>query len=356
MFAEEIVENVLPKKWIIAGVITVILGIFVLNAFGVVGPTERGVMVTLGVASEDVLTPGLKLKAPFLQQIKKYDLTPIQYKSSFNSVSDAAVTSDKQSILVNFELFWKYDEEKLYTVATRYSTKESLYQPISTSLKGIIKDIVGKLSINEIIADQGGLTRQVKEILVADTAYLPIIIDKFTITNLDWSEEYDRQIEQTALLAQQVEQAKQQALIVEAEAQKQVKEAEAKLQAEKLNAEAEIAKAISQIIISQLAKCGTNIFAIQKPTIICDTLNGDIEGTYELMKAWDFRITAGGVVGLNADSLENMTQVIVEDVLLNIKEKQLEHGFSGLNERVDLCIYFDGNTISVSSISEQGEE
>ncbi len=243
MFAEEIVENGLPKKWIIAGVITVILGIFVLNAFGVVGPTERGVMVTLGVASEDVLTPGLKLKAPFLQQIKKYDLTPIQYKSSFNSVSDAAVTSDKQSILVNFELFWKYDEEKLYTVATRYSTKESLYQPISTSLKGIIKDIVGKLSINEIIADQGGLTRQVKEMLVADTAYLPIIIDKFTITNIDWSEEYDRQIEQTALLAQQVEQAKQQALIVEAEAQKQVKEAEAKLQAEKLNAEAEIAKA-----------------------------------------------------------------------------------------------------------------
>ena len=44
MFAEEIVENGLPKKWIIAGVITVILGIFVLNAFGVVGPTERGVI------------------------------------------------------------------------------------------------------------------------------------------------------------------------------------------------------------------------------------------------------------------------------------------------------------------------
>lgn len=118
----------------------------------------------------------------------------------------------------------------------------------------------------------------------------------------------------------------------------------------KMESDASISKAISQIIISQLTKCGTNIFDLQKPTIICDTLNGDIEGTYELMKAWDFRITAGGVVGLNADSLENMTQVIVEDVLLNIKEKQLEHDFQGLNERVDLCIYFDGNTISISNI------
>lgn len=231
------------KKWIITSVITILAIVIMINSFSIIGPTERGVKVSLGVANEDVLKSGLKVKIPFLQKIEKYDLTPIQYKSAFKSVSDAAVTSDKQSILVNFELFWKYDEDKLYTVATKYSSKEALYQPISTSLKGIIKNVVGKLSINEIIANQGGLTNQVKEALIQDTAYLPIIIDKFTITNIDWSEEYDKQIEQTALLAQQVEQAKQQALIVEAQAQKQVKEAEAKLQAEKLNAEAEIAKA-----------------------------------------------------------------------------------------------------------------
>ena len=236
-------ENGKLKKWIITGIMAVFAIVIIINSFSIVGPTERGVKVSLGVASEDVLNSGLKVKLPFVQKIEKYDLTPIQYKSAFKSVSDAAVTSDKQSILVNFELFWKYDEAKLYTVATKYSSKEALYQPISTSLKGIIKNIVGKLSINEIIADQGGLTNQVKEALIQDTAYLPIIIDKFTITNIDWSEEYDKQIEQTALLAQQVEQAKQQALIVEAQAQKQVKEAEAKLQAEKLNAEAEIAKA-----------------------------------------------------------------------------------------------------------------
>lgn len=119
----------------------------------------------------------------------------------------------------------------------------------------------------------------------------------------------------------------------------------------KMESDASISKSINQII-----KFGTNNITLKKPTIICDTLNGDIEGTYELIKAWDFRITAGGIVGLNADSLENMTQVIVEDVLLNIKEKQLEHNFQGLNGKVDLCIYFDGNTISVSSISEQVEE
>lgn len=230
------------KILILVSVLAVIL-VLVFTSFSIVGPTERGIKVTLGVADEEILGPGLKFKTPFFQKIQKYDLTPIQYASAFNSVTDAAITLDKQSILVNFELFWRYDESKLYNVATRYKTRESLYQPISTSLKGIIKDCVGKKSINEITANQSQLTNEVMERLVNEISYLPILVDKFTITNIDWSAEYDKQIEETAKLSQQVEQAKQQALIVEAEAQKQVKEAQARLEAEKLNAEAEIAKA-----------------------------------------------------------------------------------------------------------------
>jgi len=231
------------KKIIILVSVLAVILVLVFTSFSIVGPTERGIKVTLGVADEEILGPGLKFKAPFFQKVQKYDLTPIQYASAFNSVTDAAITLDKQSILVNFELFWRYDESKLYNVATRYKTRESLYQPISTSLKGIIKDCVGKKSINEITANQSQLTNEVMERLVNEISYLPILVDKFTITNIDWSAEYDRQIEETAKLSQQVEQAKQQALIVEAEAQKQVKEAQARLEAEKLNAEAEIAKA-----------------------------------------------------------------------------------------------------------------
>lgn len=231
------------KKIIILVSVLAVILVLVLTSFSIVGPTERGIKVTLGVADEEILGPGLKVKAPFFQKVQKYDLTPIQYASAFNSVTDAAITLDKQSILVNFELFWRYDESKLYNVATRYKTRESLYQPISTSLKGIIKDCVGKKSINEITANQSQLTNEVMERLVNEISYLPILVDKFTITNIDWSAEYDKQIEETAKLSQQVEQAKQQALIVEAEAQKQVKEAQARLEAEKLNAEAEIAKA-----------------------------------------------------------------------------------------------------------------
>lgn len=231
------------KKIVVTCVIVIGLVLIAINSCSIIEPTERGIKVTMGVADENVLQPGMVLKTPFIQKIQKYDLTPIPYKSAFDTISDGAVTLDKQTILVDFELFWRYDETKLYEIATKYKTRESLYQPISTSLKGIIKDAVGKKSISDIITNQSMLSNEVRDRLTAEISYLPVIVDKFTITNLDWSDEYDKQIEQTAMMAQQVEQMKQEVALSEQAAQKQVKEAQAKLEAEKLNAEAEIAKA-----------------------------------------------------------------------------------------------------------------
>ena len=50
-------------------VVAIILLVVIFSAFSIVGPTERGIKVTLGVADEEVLGPGLKIKAPFFQKM-----------------------------------------------------------------------------------------------------------------------------------------------------------------------------------------------------------------------------------------------------------------------------------------------
>lgn len=57
-------------KLIIAGVVGLLILITCINSCSVVGPTERGIKVTLGVASEDILQPGLTIKAPFFKRYK----------------------------------------------------------------------------------------------------------------------------------------------------------------------------------------------------------------------------------------------------------------------------------------------
>lgn len=230
-------------KLIIACVVGLLVLITCINSCTVVEPTERGVTVTLGQVKGDVLEPGMHFKAPFVTTIKKYDITPITYKKSLGIGTDGAITSDKQTIGVDYELYWKYNEASIKDIAQRYSNKDAIYDPISTALKEIIKDEAGRISIAQFINDQTAVSSRVYSRLKERISYIPVEITQFSITNLDWSDDYDKAIRETARIAQEIERAKNEAEVAAATAQKKVKEAEAEAQAAEFNKKAAIAKA-----------------------------------------------------------------------------------------------------------------
>lgn len=230
-------------KLIIACVVGLLVLITCINSCTVIEPTERGVTVTLGQVKGDVLEPGMHFKAPFVTTIKKYDITPITYKKSLGIGTDGAITSDKQTIGVDYELYWKYNETSIKDIAQRYSNKDAIYDPISTALKEIIKDEAGRISIAQFINDQTAVSSRVYSRLKERISYIPVEITQFSITNLDWSDDYDKAIRETARIAQEIERAKNEAEVAAATAQKKVKEAEAEAQAAEFNKKAAIAKA-----------------------------------------------------------------------------------------------------------------
>ena len=81
----------------------------------------------------------------------------------------------------------------------------------------------------------------------------PIQISQTTITNWDWSDDFDKQITETAKRTQQVKQAEQEANIAAAQAQKKVKEAEANRQAAELDAQAVVARAQGEADAKKIA-------------------------------------------------------------------------------------------------------
>lgn len=230
------------KKLIVSAVILLIVLLIGINSCSVIDPTERGVVVTLGQV-KDVLEPGIHFKTPFVSKVKKYDITPIPYKKSLGINTDAAVTADKQSIGIDYELYWKYKEDSVKEIAQRYSNKDAIYDPISTALKEIIKDEAGRISIAQFINDQSAVSARVSQRLKERISYIPVEITQFSITNLDWSDDYDKAIKETARIAQEIERAKNEAEVAAQQAQKKVKEAEAEAQAAEFNKKAVIAKA-----------------------------------------------------------------------------------------------------------------
>jgi regulator of protease activity HflC (stomatin/prohibitin superfamily) len=232
-------------KWIVLGIILIVAVSLGLNCCSSVGPTEKGVMLTFGKPSDESLDPGLHFKSPIGQEIRTWDLSPIEYSKTFSVGQDGAISKDMQTIGVTFTLYWKYDPDRISEIARNFSNEQKIYQPLSTAAKAALKAEIGKYSVEEIIQNQAKITENVRSTFESDKdiSNLPIIIQSLKIDNWDWDDSYEKMIKATMTRKQEVEQMKQEVALSEQAAQKQVKEAEAEKQRIELESEAALIKA-----------------------------------------------------------------------------------------------------------------
>lgn len=214
------------KKLTIGAIVFVVLIVLAFASLTVISPTQRGVKVTLGKAGDTVIQPGLVMKTPFIQSVKKYDLSPKQLEMKFSMGQDAAVTSDMQSVACEMVVYWTYDESKILDIVNGYSDS-TIKSLVKDNTLGAVKEVIGKYSIYDIVEKQEEVTEKVKAALVARLDKYPVTISNATINNWDWSQEFDAQIANTMKMAQQVKVAQQELEVTKQQAQKQVAEANA---------------------------------------------------------------------------------------------------------------------------------
>lgn len=233
----------MKKSLIIVSAIIAVLFITLLNCCSVIKPNERGVTVTLGVINEGVLEPGLHGKAPFISSIRKFRIEPKTYEVTFSVGTDGAITKDMQTVGATVAVRWCYDVDRIMDIVKLYRNDSIIESAMKDNVKASLKETTGKYSIYELVGEQNAITKEVADAMLERMKEYPIKLSQTTITNWDWSEDFDKQIKETANRTQQVKQAEQEANIAAAQAQKLVKEAEAKKQAAELDAQAEVAKA-----------------------------------------------------------------------------------------------------------------
>lgn len=180
----------------------------------------------MGKAGDTVLNPGIQIKAPFFQTVRKYDLSPKALNMTFSMGQDAAVTSDMQSVACELVAYWTYDETRILDIVNGYAdaTIKSL---VRDNTLGAIKEVIGKYSIYDIVEKQEEVTEKVRTSLIDRLANYPVVISSLTINNWDWSAEFDAQIANTMAMAQQVKVAQQELEVTKQQSQKQVAEATA---------------------------------------------------------------------------------------------------------------------------------
>ena len=231
-------------KTIVVSLVVLLLALILcLNSCSIISPNERGVRVTLGQVEGDVIQPGMKMHAPFITRIRKFRLEPKTYEVSFSCGSDGAITKDMQTVGSTVAVRYVYDENRIMDIVTRYLNDSVIQSAMRDNVKASLKETVGQYSIYDLVEKQNEVTGKVAQAMLTRMADYPIDISQTTITNWDWSDDFDKQIKETANRAQEVKKAEQDLKLAEQNAQKQVKEAEAKKAAIEQEAEAALIKA-----------------------------------------------------------------------------------------------------------------
>lgn len=271
------------KKIIPAAVIVVILVIILSFSIVIVPAGSTGVVITLGKVSDNVMQEGFHLKAPFVQNV-----AIISNKIQKQEVQANAVSKDLQTveseIAVNYRVGLDSSANIYKNIGERY--EEIVLLP---AVQESMKSVSAKYTAEELITLRAQVGEEIKASLEEKVSEYGIVIEKFSIVNFDFSEEFNQAIEAKQVAEQNLIKTKteqEQAIVIaEAEAQKQLIAAQAE-------ADAITTKAQAQADANKL---------------LAESLNDNVV-EYEKIQKWDGKLPtvtgSDALISFNPDELE----------------------------------------------------
>lgn len=224
---EELNKPVLATIMGILCVASIIAFIIVPFSFHTVDSGEVAVVKTFGKAKE-VKGPGLNYD---FWMTKKY--VYIDTKTQELNIETMAYSKDAQTMTVQMTVHYNVLGDKAIDIVKNYGTVKALTSRITSIATEAPKTIISSKTADEIIANRGAITPEVEAAIVkaiGDKYY--ISINKVAITNIDFSDAFEKAVEDKMV----AEQAK---LKADYENEKKLAKAEADAKAKIMAAEAE---------------------------------------------------------------------------------------------------------------------
>lgn len=188
---------------------------------------------------------GLNFKIPFIEQKEKIETREkIYYFSKDNNQNTSLDVSSKDIQSINIELTVQAsitDVEKLYTAFA--GKHESRF--IRPRVREIVQATISKYTIEEFVTKRTEISKLILEDLKDDFEVYGLSVSNISITNHDFSDEYEKAVENKKVAEQEVERAKAEQQKIALEAENKIKVAEYKLKEKELEAQANLVESKS---------------------------------------------------------------------------------------------------------------
>lgn len=255
-----------PVAWIVA-VGLLVFGLCILwNSFYTVESGERGVLLRFGdmVAVEE---PGLHMKWPFIEKV-----VPMSVRSHNYQIKTGVYSADTQAADVELSVNYQLEPADVGRVYVTYG-RDYARRIIAPQIQSQCKDAFGTFTAMNIVRSRDAVAQKIYENLTGNLTKYGILVTSVQIENLDFSDEYEKSVEERMKAEVDVdkfEQSKKQRLIqadmvrIEAQAAADARIMQAKSEAESIRLKGEAEAAAISMKAKALTAAGNDYVELVK--------------------------------------------------------------------------------------------
>lgn len=231
-------EEARTKKltiYALTAVVSVIVLVFLfvlLNPLVIVSAGERGVIMTWGAVSEQVLQEGIHWRTPIAQSVKIIDV-----RTQKEQVEASAASKDLQTVAATVALNYHINPDRANMLWQKIGSdyKARIVDP---AIQEAVKASTAKYTAEELITKRESVKEDIKVALRERLDKEYIIVDDFSIMNFNFSEVFNASIEAKMTAVQQALKAENDLRRIKTEAEQRVAQANAEAAAIKVQSEA----------------------------------------------------------------------------------------------------------------------
>lgn len=175
-------------------IILVIVLFVILGSLKQINEYERGVKFTAGKFTK-IMSPGWRIVLPIFQSYKKVDI-----RTKVDDVPEQeAITKDNVSVKINAVIYYKVFDASLAVLEV-----EDFYYATAQLAQTTMRNIVGSVTLDELLCEREKVSSQIKEIIDKETDPWGIKVENVELKDISLTDEMKRVIARAAEAAKKL--------------------------------------------------------------------------------------------------------------------------------------------------------
>ncbi len=211
---------------------TVVIGLFVIivgaSSFAQVEYGHVGLFKTFGKLNNNILSPGIHLKIPFIQSVIQVNTQVTKAETD-----TTASSKDLQPVSTHVAVNYSVNKDSAYNLMNNIGGNFDTVI-INPAVQEIVKEVTARYQAEDLIAKRDVVAGEISEHLTNRLAKYDLIVNEINIVNFKFSDAFNQSIEAKQVAQQQALKASNDLKRVEIEAKQKVAQAQAEAESLKL--------------------------------------------------------------------------------------------------------------------------